>query len=171
MSPSRLAPTLPPRCTLANYHDAADAQAVVDLLDLYARDPMGGGHALSDWAREHLVAELARRPQAFSVLARIGETAVGLINCIEGFSTFACQPLINVHDVVVHPQWRGRGVAAAMLACVEVEAQRRGACKLTLEVLEGNRSAWTLYQRVGFAPYALDPAMGDARFLQKWLTG
>jgi hypothetical protein len=40
---------------------------------------------------------------------------------------------------------------------------------LTLEVLDGNRSALTLYQRCGFAPYQLDPALGDARFLQKKL--
>ena len=39
----------------------------------------------------------------------------------------------------------------------------------TLEVLDGNRPAMRLYERCGFAPYQLDPAMGQARFLQKWL--
>ncbi|RZI96771.1 MAG: GNAT family N-acetyltransferase, partial [Haliea sp.] len=48
-------------------------------------------------------------------------------------------------------------------------ARQRGACKLTLEVLSGNRSAIRLYERVGFAAYQLDPAMGQAQFLQKWL--
>jgi ribosomal protein S18 acetylase RimI-like enzyme len=56
-----------------------------------------------------------------------------------------------------------------MLARVEMLARERGACKLTLEVLGGNRSALTLYERYGFAPYQLDPALGDARFLQKKL--
>ena len=36
--------------------------------------------------------------------------------------------------------------------------------------LSGNQPAQRLYARVGFAGYQLDPAMGDARFLQKWLT-
>lgn len=94
---------------------------------------------------------------------------VGLVNCFEGFSTFACQPLVNVHDVVVAPGWRGQRIAQRMLALVETIARERGACKLTLEVLSGNTSAMALYLREGFAPYALDPAMGQAQFLQKKL--
>jgi ribosomal protein S18 acetylase RimI-like enzyme len=57
-----------------------------------------------------------------------------------------------------------------MLERVEAIACERGACKLTLEVLQGNQGARRLYQRVGFASYELDPTMGQAQFLQKWLT-
>ena len=94
---------------------------------------------------------------------------VGLVNCIEGFSTFACKPLVNVHDVVVLASHRGQGVAERMLVVAEQIAIQRGACKLTLEVLSGNLSAIKLYQRIGFAGYQLDPAMGHAVFLQKQL--
>ena len=52
---------------------------------------------------------------------------------------------------------------------VEQLARRLGACKLTLEVLSGNRQAMGLYERCGFAPYTLDATMGQAQFLQKWL--
>ena len=157
------------RVLQADYGDAMHARAVVDLLDAYARDPAGGGHALSDFAREHLVPELAARASAFSVLAFDQDTPVGLVNCIEGFSTFACKPLVNVHDVVVLASHRGQGVGRLMFEKVQALAQGRGACKLTLEVLSGNRSAISLYERMGFAPYALEPAMGQAQFLQKWL--
>jgi ribosomal protein S18 acetylase RimI-like enzyme len=153
----------------ARYTDPVHAAALVDLLDQYARDPAGGAKPLSDYARRHLAAELAARPNAFSVLAFDAGTPIGLINCIEGFSTFACRPLVNVHDVVVVAGYRGRGVGRDMLEQVKAIAQRRGACKLTLEVLEGNQSAISLYQRFGFAPYQLDPAMGQARFFQLWL--
>lgn len=153
----------------ANYHDPAHARALVELLDAYARDPMGGGHALSAFARDHLVAALAARPQAFSVLAFADGVPVGLVNCMEGFSTFACRPLVNVHDVVVLPHCRGQRVGEQMLALVETMARERGACKLTLEVLQGNTPAHRLYHRVGFANYELDPAMGQAQFMQKWL--
>lgn len=139
------------------------------LLDTYAQDPAGGGEPLSDFAKTHLVKELAARAQAFSVLAFDGARPVGLVNCIEGFSTFACRPLVNIHDVVVLASHRGQRVAERMLALVEQIARERGACKLTLEVLQGNRSAVTLYERVGFAGYQLDPAMGQAQFFQKWL--
>jgi ribosomal protein S18 acetylase RimI-like enzyme len=153
----------------ADYHDAAHAGALVELLDAYAQDPAGGGKALGHFAKTHLVKELAARPQAFSVLAFAQGQPVGLVNCIEGFSTFACRPLVNIHDVMVLASHRGQRVAGQMLALVDAIARERGACKLTLEVLEGNAGAIRLYQRAGFAAYQLDPAMGQARFLQKWL--
>ena len=162
-------PLQPITVRLADYRNCDDARALVSLLDAYASDPAGGGEPLSDFAKSHLAPALASRPQAFSVLAFEGTQAVGLINCIEGFSTFACRPLVNVHDVVVLASHRGRRIGELMLALVEELAQARGACKLTLEVLDGNRSALALYQRCGFAPYQLDPAMGHAGFMQKML--
>jgi ribosomal protein S18 acetylase RimI-like enzyme len=153
----------------ANYADPRHAAALVMLLDAYASEPAGGGEPLSAFARENLVSNLAARPQAYSVLAFEGDQAVGLVNCIEGFSTFACRPLVNVHDVAVLASHRGRGIAEKMLAEAESIARERGAVKLTLEVLSGNQSAIRLYHRIGFAGYQLDPAMGTAQFLQKWL--
>ncbi|MDO9358114.1 MAG: GNAT family N-acetyltransferase, partial [Polaromonas sp.] len=152
-----------------DYQDPVHAAALVGLLDAYARDPAGGGEPLSDFARTHLVAGLEARPQAYSVLAFDGGQPVGLVNCIEGFSTFACRPLVNVHDVAVLASHRGRRVGEQMLALAEQLARKRGACKLTLEVLQGNASAIKLYERIGFAGYQLDPALGSAQFLQKWL--
>jgi ribosomal protein S18 acetylase RimI-like enzyme len=153
----------------ADYANPTHGAALVALLDAYAQDPMGGAHALSDFARANLVAALAARVQAFSVLAFVGDEPVGLVNCIEGFSTFTCRPLVNVHDVAVLAGHRGQRVAEKMLALAETIARERGACKLTLEVLQGNAGAVRLYRRVGFANYELDPAMGQAQFMQKWL--
>jgi ribosomal protein S18 acetylase RimI-like enzyme len=156
----------------ADYANPVHARALVAVLDAYARDPMGGSEGLSDFAKAHVVAELASRLQAYSVLAFADSTQVqpvGLVNCIEGFSTFACRALVNVHDVAVLASHRGQGVAERMLALAEGIARQRGACKLTLEVLSGNAGAVRLYQRVGFANYELDPAAGQARFMQKWL--
>src|SRR5665647_1264954 len=158
------------RICRADYRNSVHASALVALLDDYAQDPAGGDEPLSDFAKMHLVSELAARPQAFSVLAFDDAQPVGLVNCIEGFSTFACRPLVNIHDVVVVSGHRGQRVAEQMLALVEQIARERGACKLTLEVLQGNRSAIRLYERVGFAGYQLDPAMGQATFFHKWLA-
>jgi len=156
----------------ADYANPQHMRALLDLLDGYARDPMGGAEPLSDFARANLPQALAARPFMFSVLAfdeSQGKLPVGLVNCVEGFSTFACQPLVNVHDVVVLASRRGQRVAEQMLTLVEQLARARGACKLTLEVLEGNASAQKLYRRLGFDNYQLDPAMGQAQFMQKWL--
>ena len=154
----------------ANYNDTYHAQAIMKLMDCYAQDAAGGAKPLSEFARVNLVNELARRPQAFSILAFDGDTPVGLVNCFEGFSTFACKPLVNVHDVIVLADYRGQRIGEQMLALAEGIALQRGACKLTLEVLSGNRSAYSLYERIGFKSYQLDPEMGSAQFLQKWLA-
>lgn len=162
----------PVRVVRADYANPVHAAAVVMLLNAYASDPMGGGEPLSEFAKANLVPSLASRPQAFSVLAFAGDddgTPVGLVNCIEGFSTFACKPLVNVHDVAVLAGYRGQRIGERMLELVETLARERGACKLTLEVLSGNAGAMRLYQRTGFAHYQLDPAMGQAGFMQKWL--
>lgn len=153
----------------ADYSNPVHAHAVVHLLDAYAQDPAGGAKPLSDFAKNNLIGALAARPQAFSVLAFSGDQPVGLINCIEGFSTFACKPLVNIHDVAVLPGYRGQRIGEKMLALVDEISRERGACKLTLEVLQGNHGAIKLYERVGFAGYQLDPAMGQAQFFQKWL--
>lgn len=153
----------------ADYANTDDARSLVMLLDAYASDPAGGGEPLSDFAKTHLVPSLAARPTAFSILAFDGDQPVGLVNCIEGFSTFACQPLVNVHDVAVLASHRGQRIGERMLALAEQIARERGACKLTLEVLSGNLGARKLYERIGFADYQLDPAMGHACFMQKWL--
>ena len=159
------------RCvvTQADYHDAAHARAIVELLNAYAMDPMGGGEPLSQLVRATLVERLAALPHAFSVLCFVDGVPAGLVNCFEGFSTFEARPLVNIHDVVVLPQYRSQGISHRMIAEVERIARERGCCKMTLEVLEGNEVAQGAYRKIGFANYEFDPAMGRAMFWQKKL--
>ena len=152
-----------------DYRDPLQRQALVGLLDAYARDPMGGGQPLAADVKSRLCDDLAARCDAASFIAWADRQAVGLINCFEGYSTFKARPLMNIHDIVVLPSQRGRGVGQALLEAVQDHARQRGCCKLTLEVLTGNAVAMRSYSRFGFAPYALDPAAGVATFLQKWL--
>ncbi len=153
----------------ADYANPRHGEALLRLLEAYASDPMGGGAGLSEGARRGLLRALAARPEAVSVLARVDDEYVGLANCFEGFSTFACRPLLNIHDLVVLPAYRGRGLAALLLEAVQGIAEARGCCKLTLEVLEGNRAARAAYRRFGFRGYELDPDFGRALFWEKKL--
>jgi GNAT superfamily N-acetyltransferase len=153
-----------------DYSKPEDRAALTGLLDHYARDPMGGGTLLAPEVLARLCADLAQRPFAFSFIAYSDNgTPAGLANCFEGYSTFKAAPLINIHDIVVHSDWRSQGVAQLLMQAVESEARSRGACKITLEVLTGNHTAMKSYERFGFAPYALDPKAGTATFMQKWL--
>jgi GNAT superfamily N-acetyltransferase len=154
---------------VADFNNPVHAQAIVFLLNEYAKDEMGGGEELSAFTQANLVGEMAKRTSIHVVIAFVDGKPAGLINCIEGFSTFACKPLLNIHDIVVLAEFRGRGISSQLLKKAEDIAQGLGCCKLTLEVLEGNKLAQAAYIANGFAGYQLDPVMGRAMFWQKKL--
>lgn len=154
----------------ADLENPRHAQTVVELLNGYAMDPMGGGEPLSAFTQTNLVNELRKRPTAHIVLGFVDDEPAGLVNCFEGFSTFACKPLLNIHDVTVAPQHRGKGLSSVMLNKVEEIARELGCCKLTLEVLEGNTIAKAAYERLGFSGYELGELSGRAMFWQKKLA-
>lgn len=159
------------RILINPYGEVGHARAIVDLLEGYSLDPMGTGQPLSPGTRRDLVPELRRRPWAVTLLGILDDLPAGLLIAMEGFSTFAAKPLLNLHDVAVHPDFRGRGIGSALFMEAEAVARKRGCCKLTLEVLEGNEGAKRLYHRLGFRPYSLDTATGVAQFWEKPLSG
>lgn len=152
--------------TRADYSDKAQARTIVGLLDIYARDQMGGGQPLPEHVKENLVAGLIATPTAFTKIAWVDGTPAGLINCLFGYSTFAAKPLINIHDLVTVPSFRGRGVARALMKDIETVAIDAGCCKVTLEVLSGNEAALALYRDLGYSDYILNPDQGSALFWQ-----
>ena len=154
----------------ANLADSRDAESVVTILNSYAADPKGGGLSLSADVQGRLIGVLRDHPTTLVLLAVADGEPVGVAVCFFGISTFRARPLLNVHDLAVLPQYRGRGVGRALLGAAEEHARARGCCKLTLEVQDDNTPARTLYQRFGFA----DVVYGDSaatRFLAKPLEG
>lgn len=155
---------------IADYNNEQHAKDLINLLSAYALDPMGGKEALPVYVKENLVATLAKRSDFFTVLCYVNGEAAGLLNCIEGFSTFSCKPLINIHDCAVLNKYRGLGLSLKMFAEAEKVAIQRGCCKLTLEVLEGNKIAKNAYEKLGFSGYELDPRLGRALFWEKKIS-
>jgi GNAT superfamily N-acetyltransferase len=152
---------------IADYQNTQHCDDLLNCLNAYALDPMGGGEALSDYTQQHLINALLKQNNVFSVLCYVNDEIAGLVNCVEGFSTFNARPLVNIHDVIVLKKFRGQKLTAEMFAKVESIAKEKNACKLTLEALEGNIIARNAYSKLGFAGYELDPEMGKAEFWQK----
>jgi len=151
----------------ADLTNSNHAEALVYLLNRYALDPMGGGEGLSDFTKDNLAKEILKRTDITVILAFDGDKPAGIINCIEGFSTFKCKPLINIHDVYVDADSRGKRIATKLLQAAEDLAVEKHCCKITLEILEGNEPAKLAYLKFGFASYELDPKMGKAMFWEK----
>jgi GNAT superfamily N-acetyltransferase len=145
--------------TEADLSNPAVCADVVDVLNSYAADPIGGGVPLSAEVRARLPLGLRGHPTTLVLLARVEGKSIGVAVCFWGFSTFHARRLLNIHDLAVTPEWRGKGAGTALLDAIETRALERGCCKLTLEVQDDNRRARALYDRCGFG----DAVVGSAR--------
>ena len=155
--------------TRVDYSNLKHATDLIFLLDYYASGASGGGKGLPQEVKETLVEKLAAIPHAFSLICYADEAPAGLANAFHLFSSFKAKPLINVHDLIVHSDFRRQGVSQLLLGEIETIARAHNACKITLEVLEKNYPAINSYQKFGFGGYELDPTFGKAIFLEKSL--
>ena len=136
----------------ADLMNAADAAAVLELLQAYAADPMGGSSALAAEVVEHLIPRLAAVESRFVLIARMAGRPAGVAIAFRGFSTFRARPVLNLHDLAVHPDFRGQGIGRELLSRVEAFAQSSGCCRVSLEVRSDNAQAQRLYRSQGFGP-------------------
>jgi len=155
----------------ADLEDSAHTDGIIEILNAYAQEEVGGGEPLRADVKEQLIPALRRQSNAVVLVALTSSRLVGVAVCFAGFSTFAAQPLLNIHDLAVLPEFRGLGIGQALLEAVEERARSRGCCKLTLEVLEVNEGARRLYGRFGFGDYSPGSGKAVTYFLQKRLRG
>jgi ribosomal protein S18 acetylase RimI-like enzyme len=140
---------------VADLDNSQHCRGLIEVLDSYASEPAGGGAPLAAHVRENLIPALRLHPTTLVLLARYGDRIVGAAVCFLGFSTFQARPLLNIHDLAVLPECRGRGTGRQLLQAAQDEASRRGCCKLTLEVQDGNDGARRLYASFGFVDFEL----------------
>ena len=56
----------------------------------------------------------------------------------------------DVTNIAVFPEYRGRGIGAALTKALLVEGRKRGMNAFTLEVRVGNQAAIHIYEKLGF---------------------
>lgn len=152
-----------------------DGQTIVALLENYAAADSIGSPGLPADVRERVIPGLASRPHALALLAEIpgvddGNVAIGMAICFEVYSTFAAAPIINIHDMMVHSDYRGRRVGRHLMDAAEQVAIERGCCKLTLEVYRNNEPAVRLYRGCGYRSPGEGTPEGECLFFSKKLT-
>ena len=136
----------------ADLSNPEDALAVLVLLQTYASDPMGGGQPIAPEVLELLIPRLRTVDSRLVILARMNGKPAGLAIGFRVFSTFRAAPVLNLHDLAVHPDFRRQGIGRELLKKIELHATRTGCCRVTLEVRQDNQAAQELYRSLGFGP-------------------
>ncbi len=134
-----------------DFQMASHRNALIKLMNHYMEDEMGNVPPLNRENAELMVEGLKKHPSKLVFLATCENKFVGLITCFINFSTFLVKPFINVHDVVVLNDYRGKGIGNKMMEAVIEFANENNYGKITLEVREDNIRAQQLYRNLGFA--------------------
>lgn len=101
-------------------------------------------------SREQWRQRLADPDGHYNLVAVVNERVVGML----GVHTFPNRPRrrhVGAIDIVVHEEWQGKGVGAALMrAGLDLADNWLNLTRLELEVYTDNESAIRLYERFGF---------------------
>lgn len=128
-------------------------EALVNIIDTFAQSPGGQNEPMTEDAKAKLCVGLSAQSNTLVLLGALHGEFVGAAICYWGFSTFTGKPMINIHDLAVLPEFRGRGVGKALMQDVEQRARKSGCNRVTLEVHDSNEGAKRLYASQGFGPW------------------
>jgi ribosomal-protein-alanine N-acetyltransferase len=124
-----------------------------DLLEIVEIEEQSG---LSRWGWAAYYAELQSANRELMLVARPTRSAIiKSTTPIAGYIVAReTAGELHINNVAVRPEFRRRGIGAALLDSVIQEARRRKANTAFLEVRSGNYAAQALYQKCGFRAIA-----------------
>jgi ribosomal-protein-alanine N-acetyltransferase len=103
------------------------------------------------WTEEMFAQELANRGLSTILVARAGGAGGG-----RGLLGYICvwvvEEELHINNLAVHPRYRRRGIARALLEAALALGRGHKATRAVLEVRASNLAALSLYQRYGFKP-------------------
>ena len=123
-----------------------------DLLEVVEIEEQSG---LSRWGWAAYYAELQGTNRDLMLIARPTRSAIIAAAPIAGYIVAReTAGELHINNVAVRPQYRRRGIGAALLGRVLEEARRRQAKAAFLEVRSANFAAQALYEKNGFKAIA-----------------
>jgi Acetyltransferases len=133
-----------------DYENPMHLNALVGLLNHYMSDAMGESEPLNKMQQLRLVDGLANHPSSFVLFVIYNQNIAGLATCFINFSTFKVKPYINLHDLIIYDEYRGKGLGRLLLEELIHISEFKKYCKISLEVREDNKVAQNLYRSLGF---------------------
>jgi len=118
---------------------AEDAQRLWELLELAYAEEEDPFPAFDDW-RGFMLGDPSFEPEHWFLVEAEGELVAAALNWKDGY----------IKDLVVHPEWRRRGLGEALMRETFRHFGRRGLPRVTLKTDSTNPTqAWRLYERLG----------------------
>lgn len=105
-------------------------------------------------AARHFLSQRIANGESAILLAKEELCAVGFVQLYPVFSSLQLKPAWILNDLFVHPDYRGRGVARALMMAARQLAHATHATSLSLETARDNTPARALYESLG---YRVDP--------------
>lgn len=140
-----------------DFNNLGHTKALTELLNHYMADPMGDYKPHDESDKLILIKGLSAHPTAEVLFIKVNNEYAGMATTFVNYSTFKLKPYLYIHDVVIHDNFRGKGLGKAIIEKLIQISRERGYCKLTLEVREDNPAALSVYKSFGFVD--CDPKM------------
>jgi|SRR5579883_2350109 GNAT superfamily N-acetyltransferase len=124
-----------------------DLDLIVPLFDAYRqfyRKPPD-----TEGAR-HFVRQRLQRRESVILLAFEGHQAIGFTQLYPSFSSVSMAPIFVLNDLFVAAEGRKQGAGSALLRAAADFGRSQGAIRLTLQTDLTNRTAQSVYERMGW---------------------
>lgn len=123
-----------------------------DLIEVVQIEEQSG---LSRWGWAAYYAELQGTNRELMLIARSSRSSIIESGTIAGYIVAReTAGELHINNVAVRPEYRRRGIGAALLGRILHEARRRKANAAFLEVRSANHAAQALYEKSGFKAIA-----------------
>ena len=90
-----------------------------------------------------------QEPKFEAIIASYMNQPVGIALYFFTYSSWAARSVLNLHDIIVSKQFRGKGVGRHLIAYLANKAKQKACCRIDLEVRCYNQ-ARKFYEKLGF---------------------
>jgi ribosomal protein S18 acetylase RimI-like enzyme len=125
----------------------SDADAIATLFDQYRQ--FYGKPPEPERARKFIRERLERAESVILVAEGAGKL-LGFVQLFPSFTSLETERLWVLNDLYVSREGRGRGIGRMLMNAAREHAVKTGAKRLTLETMDDNRVAWSLYESLGY---------------------